>query len=372
MRKAWLALGLVIAAGCSGSDKGKYKDAPRPAPVVTTAVTHGEFVVRAVFNGDIVAEVADVAAETQGRLVSVTARLGENVARGQVLATIDAGQLKLQLAAAEARLGAAMAELAPAEREFERSRPLVEQGILSSQNIDEMQARVHSVRANAQAAQAEVALLRRRVDDAIVRAPLSGAIAARHHDEGSWVSVGTPLFRIVSSDRIYARLRVPEAQVHALKPGAPVSLETMGVTAGRAAQIIGVASEIDAIDRSAWAEALVLDGRGLQHGMYTRGTVELQRLQDVMIVPVVAVVERVQGSTVGKGVFTAKDGKAVWHPATVLAQDREWAAIAVNLQPGVRVLSGGHIALSDGAPVNIVDDAGASGVTSDTKSASAP
>lgn len=348
------ALGLLLA--CSGeADK---KPGARPAPVAVAALERGDFLVSAVFTGDIVAEAADVAAETQGRLQSVPARIGDHVKAGDILATIDSKQLRLQLTAAEARAAAAAAERKPALAELERSMPLVEQGLISPQALDELRAKVSAIAAAAEAAEAEAALLQRRVDDATVRSPIDGIVSTREQSVGSWVSVGMPLFRIVSSRDIYARLRIPESQIALVQAGAPAQLEIAGFEQPLNGVVRGVSGEIRANDRSAWAEVAISDPRGLGHGMFVRADIELSHLYDVAIVPAGAVIERLRDNVIVKGIFTANNDRATWVTAETLASDRTRTALDVELPAGTPVLIRGHLALSDGAAIRI-----ASGVT---------
>src|SRR5690606_37488481 len=124
------------------------------------------------------------------------ADLGDEVEKGQILATIEGS-------AREAKLREAEAVLARAVSDEERARSLRAKGIMSQQQYDEI-ASAHAV------ARARREVLAIELAHTEIRAPFSGRIAERLVDVGSYVRVGTPLFVLVSDDPLRLRGEVPE------------------------------------------------------------------------------------------------------------------------------------------------------------------
>src|SRR5262245_43282833 len=138
--------------------------------------------------GDVRVEVVDegrtrmhdvyvISAPVTGRVLRVTVEPGDEVVAGAVVARMSraaAGfldtrsdlQARAAVAAAEAQLRSATADLALAEREHRRNMELVEANLISQAAADQSEARLDAARAARDAAKAEVARARSAVLDA--------------------------------------------------------------------------------------------------------------------------------------------------------------------------------------------------------------
>lgn len=218
-------------------------------------------------------QTVDVAARLQGRIKHVRVRLGDRVARGDILATLDHAMLQSELASARASLQAARARAREAALALEEARArhgrwrasaAMNAGAVS---VDEMadieyQARSAAVRADAARAsvaeqQARVAGLVQQIEDATVRAPFDARVAVRHVDAGATVMPGTPIARLVGASDLRVRFAVPEERGTEVAVGQQVEarLETMDL---RLSGVIEkIAPEVDTASRMIFAEARV-------------------------------------------------------------------------------------------------------------------
>jgi RND family efflux transporter MFP subunit len=227
--------------------------------------------------------------------------------------------------------------------------------------VEGLRAAVASAGARGAEARAGIRLLEKRLDESVIRAPFAGRIAERHVDPGVIVSTGAPLVRVVATSPLRIRFDVPELEVAGLDPTTTVRVVTKVAAAapgdGVAARITGVGAEVDRERRVAAIEAVIdVPPVGWLPGMYAEAIVD-RRAIDGPTVPAPAVLSRLQpDGTLADGVLVADGETARWVPVTVLARDAERVAIQGAIEPNARVLVTGHVDLTDGAAIQILED----------------
>mgnify|MGYP000491605568 CR=1 FL=1 len=216
-------------------------------------------------NGRIEAVEIDLATMTAGRLVAVTVREGDFVARDDVIARMDTAGLEArldeaeagreraeiavdtaasrvaqresELEAAQARVAQREAELEAARKRLERTRTLVDRGTATPARLDEDQAAFEGARAAVSAARAEVAAveaalasgrsgvvaaradvraaratirrIRTDIDDAVLRAPRDGRIQYRVAEPGEVLAAGGTVVNMIDLTDVYMTFFLP-------------------------------------------------------------------------------------------------------------------------------------------------------------------
>lgn len=366
---ALAGVGVVASFFLHGGDAPAEKagGGPKVTPVSATKVVRGAITERARYPGELVADAADVAAFYAGRLTAVHVRVGDTVQQGAVLAELDPVDAKQQIAQARAQAKAAAAEEQRARverdaalREAERLEPLARDKLISELEIDKQRARAASLSAGVEAAaasgaeaRARVDLLERRVIESKVRAPFAGRIAERAVDPGAIVAAGAKLVRLVATSPLRVRFDVPEQDVPSLRVGTEVRVLTKAGGDGAIAKVTGIGSEVNRERRVAMAEALIeAPPEGWLPGMYAEAVVARRTLAGALLVPAVAVLQRLQPSgEVKTGLFVEQSGVATWTEVVVAARDGNTAAIEGAVGEGAVVLVGGHVDLTDGSKV---------------------
>lgn len=204
-RKRWGWVALAAALAIAG---GAWWLTPRAVPVQTAAVvtsTPSQQFVQLTASGYVVAQRrAAVASKATGRLVELHVREGSVVKQGQVLARLDASDVRAAIVAAqagvrqaEAGVRQAQVELANAEAEVARSQGLQAQGFVSPQAVDAVQTRANAARAALASARAALDVARAQVDVQRVaedfteiRAPFDGVVLVKNANVGDII---TPL-----------------------------------------------------------------------------------------------------------------------------------------------------------------------------------
>lgn len=150
--------------------------------------------------------------EMAGTLIKVYVKEGQNVKKGQLLATIDDGGMSSQLE--QLKTQAALAKTT-----FERQKRLWEQRIGSE--IQYLQAET-----NYQAVMNSVKQAESQLAKSNIRAPFSGIIDNVIQEQGTVVSPasGQAVFRIVNLSEMYIEVDVPESYINGVTVGKEVKI----------------------------------------------------------------------------------------------------------------------------------------------------
>ena len=148
--------------------------------------------------------------EYQGTLISVLVKEGGQVRKGQLLGRIDDGGLGSQL-------GQLQVQEELARTTYERQKRLWDQQIGSE--IQYLQAKT-----NYEASKNAVEQLQSQLAKTQITAPFSGTIDDVITDQGTVVSPGQALFRIVNLDEMFIEAEVPERYLKTVTPGKDVAI----------------------------------------------------------------------------------------------------------------------------------------------------
>ncbi|MDP3489066.1 MAG: efflux RND transporter periplasmic adaptor subunit [Phenylobacterium sp.] len=171
-------------------------------------------------------EEAAVSAEVAGyRVARVLVDPGAYVRRGQTLAVLDGALLQSQLQQQEAALAQAEVQAEQAESQAARVEGLVDQGVLSNEQIEQRQFQARTARAQVRAQAAGLADLRARQARLSVSAPVSGLVLARNVRPGDQSGAGTtPWFVIARDGLIELQAEVSEADLARIRTGQSVQV----------------------------------------------------------------------------------------------------------------------------------------------------
>lgn len=173
-------------------------------PAVARAAPEDDRILNA--SGYITARrIATVSSQITGLITEVSVEEGMIVEPGQVLARLDDAVARVDLGLAEARLASqraaidsVRANLAEAERVYERARRLRGENLVSEAELTESSARVDSLSADLKRSEADIAVLeyeiarqRELLLDHVITAPFAGVVTVKNAQPGEIVSPGS-------------------------------------------------------------------------------------------------------------------------------------------------------------------------------------
>jgi len=373
-----LAWGLYERLATLESTAGAAPAGRAPAPVEVGPVERGPITLRRSFSGALEAAAEFVVApKVAGRVRTLEIDLGDTIARGAVVATLDDDEFVQALHQAEADLAVARASEAEAkstleiaQRALERTRTLRSEGVTSESQLDAArtaelagQAHVEVTRANVTRAEAALEAARIRLGYARVVADWSGGddrrvVSERFVDEGETVSANEPLLSIVELDPIVAVVHAPERDYARLAVGQMATLVTDAYAdTSFEGRISRIAPVFRRSTRQARVELVVENGdERLKPGMFVRADLELERLPDALVVPFDALAER--GGRTGVFALDPSGDSVHWVPVEVGVREGPRVQVQAEGLSG-RVVTLGQELCDDGARVRV---AGADGL----------
>lgn len=296
--------------------------------------------------------------------------IGDHVAEGQVLADIDTPELDAQLAAAQAQLKVAKAQVVVWEAEAEFASANYQRwkgaapGVVSEQEREDKKAGFRSASAKLAAAKAQVARDEAEVDHFVafetfkhVVAPYTGTIIERDIDIGNLVSAGstsstTPLYRMAKDDPMRIWVDVPQAaQNDLMQAGAEATILTNQTPAIRlSGRIVRTAGAINPDSRTFRVEDDVPNPNGsLVSGMYVEVTFSLPS-RGLLEVPAAALIFRSAGPQVA---VVGSDDRVQLRNVTIARDDGKTVLLGSGVTAGEKVALNLSTQVSDGEKVAV-------------------
>jgi len=252
-------------------------------------------------------------------ITAVLVREGERVAKGQVLARLGVQDLEARVKQSEAQLASARVEAQLTRALVERNRKLFEKNYFSENDFARSQGEAEAREEAVRAQQAMVDIARKALNDAVVRAPMSGIVAKRYVEPGSSVMMEARLFDIVDLGDMELQVSVPAPEVPRLRVGHPVSFTVDGFGSRRfEGQIARINPVADAATRAIAVYVRVKNSdAALKGGMFARGEIASGSAESALIMPLNAVRRGDKGSSV----FVLKNGRLELRLVTLGAVD---------------------------------------------------
>lgn len=218
-------------------------------------------------------EWAAARAEREGLITEVPVKEGQYVAKGAPIAWLDVKEARAQLASAEARIEEARASItlldaggraveiseiesgirraqydrAEAAREIATLEKLVEKNAVPRQELVEWRARseradlqlrqladrrkslidpgsLDAARARLRDFQAQAEVIRRRIEQGVVRSPMNGVVYSLEARAGAWLAPGALAAMVGQVDRVKVIVYVDEPELGRVQAGLPVRI----------------------------------------------------------------------------------------------------------------------------------------------------
>jgi RND family efflux transporter MFP subunit len=334
---------------------------------VTTA-TLGRISVerRADLSGTLVSpDQAKVSSEAAGVVRTVPIELGSEVRAGDALVTLEPRELALSLdqadsalAQVEAQLGIenrqqqppddtqiasvrqALANRDDARATYDRATQLNGRGLVSKVDLDAAETRfkvmeasysaamdnIRVLRATLQARRAAYDLAQKKLNDAVIKAPVEGAVAERLVQPGEFIRENTQVATIVQINPLKLRTSIQEKFAAAIHKDQIVDFEVEAFP-GRSfkGKVAFISPAVDQTTRTFAIEVLVDNpDRLLKPGFFAKGSVGLKVDENVIAAPDDAVSTLAGVSTV----YVIENGKARQQVITLGAhQDKQWEVV---------------------------------------------
>jgi RND family efflux transporter MFP subunit len=296
------------------------------------------------------AQTSTLASQMMGNVVEVSAREGDHVQRGQVLAVLDDSQPRAALdravaadTASRQQLAAAESDLALADSTLKRFQTLYERKSVSPQEYDEVKARQQAALARrdmARADQEQAKAARAQAGSTLaytrIRAPFAAVVTERKVDSGALASPGMPIFTVEDVHRYRVEASINETDLSFVKIGqlAPVLIDALGTEPlqGKVVQIVPAAHPAS---RSFLIKVELPADSRLRSGLFARAQFSRGDRRS-LLVPQSAIIERGQM----QGVFLVDQNHiAALHYVTLGRSAQGQIEVLAGVQRGDRLVA---------------------------------
>ncbi len=296
---------------------------------------------------------ADLRAEVPAVVLAVVKENGDPVKRGDLLVRLDQTSIRDSLNSAQSSMSAASQAYDQAERQFQRMSKLRETGVVSMQQLEDVEVQRNAAQSDREAARSRLVTARQQLERTEVRAPFDGIVSDRKVSAGDTTQVGKELLKVIDPTSLRFEGRVSADAIGTVKAGQHVSFRIHGFDERSFdGKVLRVNPSANATTRQ--VEVLVAFADDKQQpdvaGLYAEGRVETLSTASLTL-PAASVVRE------GDNTFAwrVKDGKLQKVKVELGDRDLRTGLFAVNagLQSGDSVLRYPNSTLKDGQVATI-------------------
>lgn len=216
---AGLATCLVLGVAIGGCDRA-VEAPPQPPRLVSaikleaaSALIEGELPGRATAAREL-----ELSFRVTGRLVELSAKVGDSVKTGQTLAQLDTRDFQLSIDALQGQLAKAEADVEVAQSEYDRGVNMQKEnaGAISQAVIDQRAGALKQAKATVLSVQARLEDARNAMQDATLTAPFDAVVVDKYVENFEEVQAKRPVLRLVDASKVKMTFQLPEQHISRL------------------------------------------------------------------------------------------------------------------------------------------------------------
>jgi membrane fusion protein (multidrug efflux system) len=340
-RTTCLALALACASGCGhhGDEEGGEVDVAamhvpvavmtvRPDTLTDALVLTGRLA--PIPNGSVV-----LSAPAAGVVSRVNAQVGSTVARGALLVDLDVPELVSQVRQLSAKATAA-------EREAQRQKELLVEGITSRKETEDAEATAAAAVNDAAAARALLARTH-------VRSPIAGAVQRVLVERGEQVAEGSELVEVINSSSLDFTAQVPAEGLARLRVGQAATIIAEGDTRSYPGRVQAIAPAVDSVTNAGQIVIRIPNPGGmLRAGSAATASIHIATVWNALVVPDSSLVQRERGYAL---FVVGPDSVAHERAVAIGVREPTRAEVTHGLAAGERIVTTGAYGLQNGMHV---------------------
>lgn len=309
-------------------------------PVKTQIVEPEQLSDKLELNGFLIPDIdLDVISETRGRIITIFKEKGSYVNVGDVIAKVDDELLQSQLEATKA----AVEQLGKEEKRFMK---LYKSNAVPGHQLEEIQL-------NLKTTQSKLVTAIRQLEDTKIKAPVGGLINDDFIDLGMFISGGSKICNIVSTQSFKLNLKVSEQDLSTVTVGQEVIVKSKIYPKAEFIGKINVIAQKAGMGNSFNVEVGLKNSikNPLNGGMYV--TAELTEKSDSSKIYVPR--RAINGSLKDATIYVINKDKALLKNVVVGISIGDKVEIISGLQDGEEVVVAGNYNIYDGAIIKVMN-----------------
>jgi membrane fusion protein (multidrug efflux system) len=342
---ALAALLLVALAACKPPEEGGPPPGPAAAgegsgaaEMVESVLLNGaHFFELAELHGETAPiRAADISAQIGGRIIELPVEEGQWVTEGDTVLRMNARQ-------GAATIDRMEVQLDQLEADIERTQRLIDRGLASEATLEQLQSQRDTISEGID--EVEVGM-----GEARTRAPISGTVTERFHEEGEFVAMGSPVARIVDLTTIVVSVGLPERDIVYVQEGQTVSVRIEATGEVLTGTLVRVGLEANPRNRTFPLEIHIENSDGhLRGGMRATAILVKRDYPSAVVIPRDSVLQAIEGAEV----MVNLDGVAQARHIRLGPGHGRFVVVEEGLAAGDELIVRGHRDLVQGAPLSV-------------------
>jgi RND family efflux transporter MFP subunit len=325
------------------SNKEKIDESNKPVvntntaiPVTVAQVAQGTVSQQLVKTGNLIPyREADITATTAGKVTRVNFNLGSQVSQGATLVQLDNRLKELSLEATELNIN-------KLKKDVTRYNTL-----LAGNATTELQ--VNDIKYNYENAVNQAEQIKKQIQDANVKAPISGQIVKKNIEPGEFIPVGTVLGTVLDVARLKVQVQVNESDVYKIRTGQAVKVMA-DVFPGRTfTGNVTYISPQGSDEHNYPVEVTINGNNGLKAGTFVNVDFSQKSNQQTLQIPRAALAESIKNPYV----YIVEGNVARRRSIQVGRDFGDTVEVLGGLNAGDTVVTTGQLNLTDGKPVQV-------------------
>lgn len=397
---------MAALSACSGKDAGSAAVNTEKRNVKVVSAKNSTITLESEFAGEIKpVEETGVISKVPGKVREVFVKVGDTVKKGDLLLSLDAEDMKAQLAQAESGVEVARRSLEKtsdsgfeqvllqaqaeydqaklsydtAKEDYDKFKVLYDAGAISKKDLDDLNTRLSMAKQRYDSAvknleiskgssgPQSISIAKSQYDQAVANvqaiktqmnnlnliAPISGVITTKNVNVGEGVSSAMPAFIISDTSSLHAVVNIPEKLINKFYKGQkfPISLPSINKD-DLSGEVDVIYPSIDSSTKNCKIKVKILNAtEEVKAGMMAKIKLEIEKKENVVTVSNQAVITE-NGI---QFIYKIKDGKVSKALVKVGMSNEKETEITEGLNPGEDYLVEGQSFLADGDEVNILE-----------------
>ncbi len=336
LKLAFIAIGLLLIMLSCGNDEANQSKSGATLTVETYKVIAQPFNSELVTTANLMAEEqVELMAPIAGQVLTIYFKEGQKINKGQTIVRLDDRSWKAELVGVNA-------ELASAEKEYNRKKELLTVEGSSQEEVDLAFAKMQTLQSKQQQLQVNINL-------ANVSAPFSGQLGMRNFSEGAFLKQGEVITSLTANNQLKVDFSI--AQVYKKSIEIDKKIKVLVDNDSLSATIYAINPSVNEQTRMITVRALLEqnDKQTILPGTYAEVILPTNAINNALLVPTEAVVPSITEQTV----YVYNKGKAERRVVTLGNRTAEKVHILTGIKEGDVVLTTGLLAVKDGMAITI-------------------
>jgi len=268
-------------------------------------------------------------------------KLGDRVKAGQVIVKLEDQEYVNNIA-----IDAQKLNLEIAEQEYEKQKSLYEKGGVTLRELRNSEVSAKNAKYNFDNAQV-------RISRMSIVAPFAGIITdLPYFTQGTRVTSGTAVATLMSYDKMYMEINLPEKNISDIQTGQNVIITNYTLAEDTLKGIVSELSPAISTETRTFEGKLVIDNPELhlRPGMFVKADIIVARKDSALVIPKNIILS----SNRGKVVFVVEQNTARERRITIGLENQDYAEVISGLKMNERLVIKGFETLRNDSKVKVI------------------